>query len=106
MEAVQEARDASRPPLVQVLFVVQNTPLPDVVMTNLRIDLVDRDAQSAKFDLSLSIDENHDGDHLDGTWEYNTDLFDTSTIECLQNRFIHLLGLLLAQPEQRLSNLL
>ena len=42
---------------------------------------------------------------LVGVWEYNTDLFDASTIERMTGHFVTLLEGIVANPEERISQL-
>ena len=51
---------------------------------------------TAKFDLTLSMENTATG--LVGVWEYNTDLFDASTIERMTGHFVTLLEGIVANP--------
>ncbi|MBT6180171.1 MAG: HAD-IIIC family phosphatase, partial [Deltaproteobacteria bacterium] len=85
VEELQPVRDMSRNPLFQVMFVLQNTPIKPDAITGCELSLVDVDTEGSKFDLHLSMLE------LAGemVWEmeYNTDLFDKSTVESLLKDF-------------------
>ncbi|NKI72834.1 AMP-binding protein, partial [Collimonas pratensis] len=56
-----------------------------------------------KFDLNLTITET--GDTLLASLEYNTDLFDVTTIERMAVHFTHLLESIVAAPECRIADL-
>ncbi|MFM7788569.1 MAG: condensation domain-containing protein, partial [Microcystis panniformis] len=58
---------------------------------------------TAKFDLTLAMVSTDDG--LKGVWEYNTDLFESSTIERLSGHFLNLLGGIVANPQAQISQL-
>ena len=58
---------------------------------------------AAKFDLTLAITEFDDG--MTATFEYATDLFDSATIRRMLDHFLVLLEGIVAEPEQRLSEL-
>ncbi|MDJ0525571.1 MAG: amino acid adenylation domain-containing protein, partial [Microcystis sp. M53600_WE12] len=58
---------------------------------------------TAKFDLTLAMENT--GAELKGVWEYNTDLFDRSTIERLTGNFITLLEALVVNPQQPIFQL-
>ena len=103
VEQLQPSRDLSHSPLVQVVFVLQNTPdrkakLPDLVVTPLKYQ-----AETAKFDLSLYFDEL--GPELQGTFEYNTDLFDRDTIGRMARHLRTLLEGIVVDPSARVAEL-
>ena len=103
VEALQPQRSLSYSPLFQVMFVWQNTPiseikLPGVTWNNLAIE-----STVAKFDLTLWMTDTTNG--LVGEWEYNTDLFDGSTIERMAGHFDNLLSAIVENPQQQLSEL-
>jgi len=103
VELLQPARDPSRSPLFQVLFVLQSahsaaTELPSLIMTGTEVD-----TGTAKFDLTVQMWEA--GDSLTGSIEYNTDLYDAATIERMIGHFQTLLAGAVAAPDQRLSGL-
>jgi amino acid adenylation domain-containing protein len=89
VQALHPDRDLSRQPLIDVLFVLQNLPLPDLHLPALRVrsQLVDTD--TAKFDLNLLMHETGAG--VSGRLEYSTDLFDRPTIEQLSRCYVRLL---------------
>lgn len=79
VEALQPPRQPGRTPLFQVMFAFQNLPDapadlgPGLVATPLAVD-----ATTAKFDLTLYVNE--DASALRLGWQYNADLFDAATI--------------------------
>ena len=103
VEALQPERDLSHTPLFQVAFVLQNTPKSEIEMTGLTVTDLPLENTTAKFDLTLAMVHTDDG--LKGVWEYNTDLFDSGTIERLAGHFLNLLGGIVANPQARISQL-
>jgi len=103
VEILQPERDMSRNPLFQVMFVLQNTPMPLLELPGLTLKLMPSSTGTAKFDLWLSITEADD--QLFGSLEYNTDLFEPATIERLIGHFATLLAGIVAQPARRLTQL-
>jgi amino acid adenylation domain-containing protein len=103
VEALQLPRDPSRNPLFQVMFVLQNAPLPPLELPRLRLEPIDVTPETAKFDLWLAVGEHNDG--LGGTLEYNTDLFDTTTILRLRGQLLALLDGIAANPTCHLADL-
>ena len=105
VEALAPARDLSRNPLFQVMFVLQNTPGAALALAleGLAASRVPLEGHSAKFDLALSLQESADG--LQASWEYASDLFDAATIERMAGHFQVLLEAIVANPEQRIDEL-
>ncbi len=103
VDLVQPARDSSRSPLFQVLFALQNVPTPSLTLPELEVRGLAFDSAVAKFDLTLALQESDDA--LGGVIEYNTDLFDATTILRLRSQFVTLLGGMVAQPAQPISAL-
>ena len=103
VEALNPVRDASRHPLFQVLFTLQNAPWPKVRLADLTISHVPLDTQTAKFDLWLSMRETEAG--LQTEVEYNVDLFDAATIERMMGHFETLLESIAADVDQPIDRL-
>jgi aspartate racemase len=96
-------RTLSRNPLFQVMFVLQNAPLPPMQLPGLTLEPVDVDTGTTKFDLTLSMMETAQG--LRAALEYNADLFEPGTIVRLLGCFQTLLEGIVADPDQRVSRL-
>jgi alpha-ketoglutarate-dependent taurine dioxygenase len=103
VEVLRLPRNLSYNPLVQVLFVLQNAPLPKLELPDLTLETLEIENQTAKFDLALFIEEK-DG-NLMGKWNYSTDLFDHNTIKTLTGYYQTLLASIVAQPQEKLDNL-
>src|SRR5207249_7401033 len=78
VEALQPERHLSLTPLFQVMFALQNAPLPALELPDLTLRSLELESTMAKFDLSLSMQE--DAQRLEGAIEYNRDLFEAATI--------------------------
>ncbi|HEY0095594.1 MAG TPA: condensation domain-containing protein, partial [Archangium sp.] len=103
VEALRPARAPNRSPLFQVMFVLQNAPLPALLGPGLTLRPLEVEHRSAKFDLTLSLTETPDG--FAGLLEYNTDLFEASTAARMMEHLRTLLEGALARPEQPLGAL-
>ncbi|KYC42732.1 non-ribosomal peptide synthetase [Scytonema hofmannii PCC 7110] len=103
VEALQPERNLSHTPLFQVMFVLQNTPMLQVELTGLTISDLPIESATTKFDLTLAMGNTATG--LVGAWEYNTDLFDSSTIARMAGHFVTLLEGIVANPQERISQL-
>ncbi|MDW8319679.1 MAG: condensation domain-containing protein, partial [Anaerolineae bacterium] len=98
VDALQPQRDMSHSPLFQVMFVLQNAAQGAKALPDLTVHPLDVPSQVAKFDLTLFMAE--EGDRLTGLWEYNTDLFDRSTIERMAGHLQTLLEGIVADPDR------
>jgi non-ribosomal peptide synthetase component F len=104
VEAVQPERSLSHSPLFQVIFDFRSTPreqsqeLPELSLSSMGSEM-----GTAKLDLVLDIWDA--GAAIVGSMEYNSDLFDESTITLMLGRFEVLLRSIVQQPDARLSAL-
>ncbi|MBD6618564.1 amino acid adenylation domain-containing protein [Komarekiella sp. 'clone 1'] len=103
VEELQPQRDLSHTPLFQVMFVLQNAPMSALELPGLTLSPLESNSDSAKLDLTLYITETVDG--LLGNLEYNTDLFEESSIQRMAAHLQTLLEGIVANPQQRLSEL-
>jgi amino acid adenylation domain-containing protein len=101
VEELQPARDTSRTPLFQVMFSLQNAPMPPMKMGGVEISLSDDATTVSPFDLSFDVTERRDG--LLCGLEYNTDLFDGATVRRMLKHFAVLLDAAVAEPTTRVS---
>ncbi|NJM73367.1 MAG: amino acid adenylation domain-containing protein, partial [Scytonema sp. RU_4_4] len=99
----QPQRDLSHTPLFQVMFVLQNAPMSALELPGLTLTPLESDRNTAQFDLTLSMTETESG--LVGSFEYNTDLFAQSSIQRIVGHLQTLLEAIVANPQQRLSDL-
>src|SRR6185369_1197099 len=103
VEELQPERETSHNPLFQVVFGLQNAPAPELRLEGLTFRTVAVDHQNAKFDLTLNMVDTADG--LQGTLQYNTDLFEAATISRLITHFETLLQGIVNAPESKISSL-
>lgn len=104
VEELAPVRLLGRAPLFQVKFVLYNTPQPELRMSRVMVQLDPIPAESAKFDLSLLIEQNS-GLGMSGELEYAADLFEASTVERVADHFSRLLQGAVADPSKRISDL-
>jgi len=103
VEELNPERNLSHSPVFQVMFTVQNAPRETPALSGLTITRVPMPSVTAKLDLSLFLTETATG--LNCWFEYNTDLFHEATIERMAAHFETLLEGIVANPEQRLTEL-
>ncbi|MEH1952720.1 amino acid adenylation domain-containing protein [Nostoc sp.] len=103
VEELQPERNLSHSPLFQVMFAFHNTPSQLWELPELNITPLEVHNGAAKFDLTLDLEETSEG--IKGGIEYNTDLFDATTIARMLGHFQTLLEGIVANPEQHISDL-
>ncbi|MEP7308959.1 MAG: amino acid adenylation domain-containing protein [Acidobacteriota bacterium] len=103
VEELQPQRDSSHNPLFQVMCALNNAPAERPRFGALAVDRLPAETGTAKFDLNLSLDETSDG--WDGTLDYNSDLFDRSTVERMAMHLSSLLRSACEHPDARLAEL-
>jgi amino acid adenylation domain-containing protein len=94
-------RDGSRHPLFQVLFSIQ-PPKPDYP-NGWALTQMDVTVGTAKFDLYLELDQEHD--RIIGRFLYSTDLFDAATIRRMIGHWQTLLRGVVLDPQCALARL-
>jgi amino acid adenylation domain-containing protein len=103
VEELQPERSLAHTPLFQVVFTLQNAPMPRADLEKLSVAGLAVERATAKFDLGLNISGSPG--ELQGALEYNTDLFDAATIRRMLSHFEILLANVVSNPDQRLSEL-
>jgi len=103
VQSTEVARDTSRSPLFQVLFVLQNAPAQTLALPDVTLEILEPESGTSKFDLTLSMMETAEGLH--GFLEYSTDLFDDATAARMLGHFRNLLEELATDHRRRISEL-
>jgi amino acid adenylation domain-containing protein len=102
VQEIGQRGDRSRAPLVQVLFNVTNAPMDDIALEGLQSEPIMLDRGGAQFELGFGVDT-----EITRTLsvEYNTDLFERTTIERLVGQYFTILEAVAAAPATRISRL-
>ena len=103
VEEIQPARDLSHAPIFQVMFVLQNVPISGLKLGDLKLEPISLSTGTAAFDLTLEAMETSEG--LGVSFEYNTALFDGSTIERMLDEFQVLLEDIVRNPDEKVWRL-
>jgi len=103
VEELHVPRSLSYNPLFQVMFILQNAPMEPLQLSGLSVSPLEAETDTAKFDLMLDLSEGAGG--ITSLIEYNTDLFEGSTIERMAGHYQRLLEGIVANPERRISEL-
>ena len=104
VEELRPERSLSYNPLFQVMFSMQSAARRAFELTGLQIQPFGGVVgATAKFDISFFLLDGVDG--FSGRVEYNTDLFDATTIDRMLRHYLRLVEAALADPETRTSQL-
>lgn len=91
-------------PICQVQYVHQNVPRSKPEFIGLSIDARRGERRSARYDLTLDLEE--DEDELSGKFIYAADLFSSQTIETGLDTFKRIAARVIANPMGRISSLI
>jgi amino acid adenylation domain-containing protein len=103
VEELEPERYLGHAPLFQVMFSFHNSPIEPLTLSGLTLQPFNTTAGTAHFELLLAMQEVQE--EIQGTFEYNTDLFDETTITRISNHFRVLLEGIAAHPEWSLIDL-
>ena len=103
VEELRPERSLSHNPLVQALFVQQNTPKNTSTMPGLALSQF-KLAVPSKFDMAVFVSETEKG--MDCSWLFNPDLFETTTIVRMANLYQILIEKVTVGAELKLGALM
>jgi amino acid adenylation domain-containing protein len=101
VEELQPERSMSRNPLVQVMFVVQNAPIPEIRLPGL--SLVTMEVPTTRFDLEVHMWEV--GEQVVVRFIYSRDLFEEETVERMMRHYERVLEAGVRNPEEKIARL-
>jgi len=104
VDELRPERTLSYTPLFQAVFALEESPMDHLPLPGMRLQLLEVETGTAKFDLTLFVEQGADG-VLKGIFEYNTDLFEAATVERMARHFVRLLEGIVADPDQQVSRL-
>ncbi len=104
VQELRPARDPSRHPVFQVLFVLQNAPQAALRLSELEVKWMEEQWREAAedFDLALTAEENAQGT-VSLRLDYRTDLFEEATAARMLEQLQTLLESVVADPDHRIS---
>ncbi|MDQ3913980.1 MAG: amino acid adenylation domain-containing protein [Actinomycetota bacterium] len=102
VEELNPERDLSHLPLAQVMLVLQTTPAETVSMRGLEVSTYPLAEDMAPYDLTIELEEAEGG--LQGSFLYNTDLFDAATIDQLAAHLTRFLDVCARAPDERVDD--
>ncbi len=106
VEGLRPERSTSHAPIFQVLFTLHSFPIERMRPAGIEVDALEpweTDEGTARFDLTLDIDEDRGG--LRMSYEYATDLFDRATIQRMHRHYLALLRQAVSSPAMRVQEL-
>lgn len=101
VEILKPARSLSHSPLFQVAFTLGSGRARSVELPGLQVTPVNRVGRTAKFDLTLALEEHEEG--IAGVFEYATDLFEATTVHRWAESYVALLEDICDYPDRSLA---
>jgi len=101
VEVLKPARDLTRTPLFQVMFVLQNVPWTELELGAAKMLPFSVTTGTAQFEISLVLVETGSG--MEGFVEYNTDLFEAASVTRMIDHYRILLSGIVAKPDQPIA---
>ncbi len=89
VDALGIKRSLSVSPLIQAMFILQNTPMHDLQLEGVELNLLPHQSHTTKLDINLSLFESKNG--LQGYLEYATDLFEEARMQRMVGHYVTLL---------------
>ncbi|WP_191488524.1 non-ribosomal peptide synthetase [Pseudomonas sp. FEN] len=104
VSALQPTRSMSHSPLFQVMLSLDNTPPAPLQLPGLQVQSLDSAHRTTQFDLSLSLVDT--AEHIGGSLQYASDLFDTATARAIAELFAKVLENLVSDARQSIGQVL
>jgi non-ribosomal peptide synthetase component F len=103
VKELQPERHPGCHPLVQTVLTLQNAPIKTLELVGLTLDSVGIESGTSKFDIVINVWQTGQG--LTGSIEYNSDLFDRSTITHMADHLERLLKSAMDDPDVPIDSL-
>ncbi|MEM1254707.1 MAG: amino acid adenylation domain-containing protein [Cyanobacteria bacterium P01_H01_bin.21] len=103
IDAMQPQRSPSYAPLIQVVLTVQAAPMERLICGDLVLEPEALDTGTSQFDLTLQLFETKEG--LQGSFEYNTDLFKAATIHRMASHLQMILETIVLKPHSTIADI-
>ncbi|MGD0750680.1 MAG: amino acid adenylation domain-containing protein [Anaerolineales bacterium] len=101
---ISPQRDLSHTPVFQVLITLRNVPKHQTSIEGLKVESILQEKVPSQFDISLEFDVGEDG-QLEGSFNYNVDLYDANTIMLMNSHYHNLLMQLLTNSDCLIADL-
>jgi amino acid adenylation domain-containing protein len=96
VEVLQPDRSLDRSPIFQVMFTLQNAPLPRLSLDDLEMKPLEFQSLQARYDIAVDVYLFEGKYRCD--FEYNTDIYDEETILQMQRHYLRLLETVASAP--------
>lgn len=104
IEEINPQRDLSYSPLFQIMFSMHDEKAHEIRAKDLKIELLEIEQNSSKFDLTLYIEKTGNG--AVGSFEYNSELFEKETVENYVSRFKAIISRIAENPSLSVSDII
>ena len=105
VEELKPERDLSRSPVFQVMMAWQNAPVEELELKGVKVSYEEAPAETAKYDLGLTMWERMGSGEVEGVIDYVTDMFEAERVRRMSEHFLTLLENIVAAPDEPISSL-
>ncbi|MGG7103929.1 amino acid adenylation domain-containing protein, partial [Rhodococcus sp. 24CO] len=110
VEAIDPVRSTAHSPLFQVMLEFRNAALPELVLPDLTVELLDVDVEVARYDLHLSLAEEFDPSDgspagMSASFGFAVDILDRDTVQGFADRFVRILEDIVSAPSTRVGDM-
>ncbi|MEN0135295.1 MAG: amino acid adenylation domain-containing protein, partial [Rhodococcus sp. (in: high G+C Gram-positive bacteria)] len=98
VDVLAPVRTQAHTPLFQVALSFEHRGITRFELPGVTVEPVPFEADTAQFDLALTLSEGGSADELSGALRFATDLFDRATAEAFTRRFVRVLGAAVSDP--------
>lgn len=103
VEEIQPVRDLSHQPIFQVMFIYQNLIKTNNTLEDIDINEINIGNQTTNYDITFTLGENQN--EIKGILEYNSDLFNYSSMERMVDHFNAILNQIATDPEVAIEDI-
>jgi amino acid adenylation domain-containing protein len=103
VEVLQPDRSLDRSPIFQVMFTLQNTPLPRLRLDDLEMKPLEFQSLQARYDLAVDVYLFEGKFRCD--FEFNTDIYEEETVLQMQRHYLRLLNSVASAPATPIRSL-
>ncbi|MCY7297444.1 non-ribosomal peptide synthetase [Alteromonas sp. a30] len=103
VEHINPQRNLSHSALFQIMFALQDSQDVQLDLPNVSAQAFDIESHTTMYDINVQV--HNKGNRLEIGWEFNTDLFDSATIESFAQSYQALLQSIVDAPQTRVAEL-
>ncbi len=101
VDAIVKEKSITNTPLFQVMFDYQESPLKNINLTDLKLEVIEQEIFVSKFDLLFLLEDDHVNQNM--VIEFNSEIFESSTINILGDIILNLINSIVDNPKEKIG---